>query len=73
MDEWLTLIMERVDARWGEGAHEGPYCKQEIVDGFQGIVDELKGAAARVVARANLDYCNVCENFPCMGGHPPAG
>lgn len=18
------------------------------------------------------EYCNVCENFPCLGGHPPA-
>lgn len=19
------------------------------------------------------DYCNVCENFPCLGNHPPGG
>jgi hypothetical protein len=21
----------------------------------------------------DAEYCNVCENFPCMGGHPPHG
>jgi hypothetical protein len=77
MDELLAEIMRRVEAHWGDDASEGPYCKQEITEGVREVLDGLKADAARIVDRAaDLimgEYCNVCENFPCMGGHPPEG
>lgn len=28
--------------------------------------------AARHGIASAAEYCSVCENFPCLGGHPPA-
>lgn len=52
MDELLAEIMRRVEANWGDDASEGPYCKQEIVEGVREVLDGLKADAARIVDRA---------------------
>lgn len=49
MDELLAEIMRRAEERWGDGACEGPYARQEIVEGVREVLDELKADAAKVV------------------------
>jgi hypothetical protein len=43
-------------------------------DTVRQAAERLRQASiAAKVAVLEADYCNVCENFPCMGGHPPEG
>ena len=50
--EFLDEIMRRVEENWGENASEGPYAKQEIVEGVREIITEFKADIDRVVGRA---------------------
>jgi hypothetical protein len=51
MGELLAEIMRRVEEYWADSP-EGPYCRQEIVNGVREVLDEMKADAARIVDRA---------------------
>jgi len=50
--EFLDEIMRRVELNWGENASEGPYAKQEIVEGVREILAEFKADIDAVIDRA---------------------
>lgn len=33
--------------------------------------DHIPRAPMNRCSVLSVEYCNVCENFPCLGGHPP--
>lgn len=39
-------IMRLAEERWGDGAHEGPYCRQEILEGVREILTGVDAGPA---------------------------
>ena len=42
----LDAVMREAAGRWGEDASEGPYCRQEILEGLREILGGLRGQGA---------------------------
>lgn len=70
--DWYYTV--RVDKRgWPdpETGPDGPLTREEAVAQRTGPDPHSmwRTIAVRVVEGPEPDYCNVCENFPCLGGH----
>jgi hypothetical protein len=50
--EFLAEVMRRVEERWGESASEGPYARQEIVEGVREVLAAFEADISAVISRA---------------------
>jgi hypothetical protein len=57
----LDEVMRRAQEHWGDDASEGPYCKQEIMDGVREI---LAAVAAQPLLSEALKDVSVCSPCP---------
>jgi hypothetical protein len=75
----LVFVQPGWGERLAELAPRDPESKPFLRTGPLTVTGEFTGtfdadALDRFVeaVRNHPEYCNVCENFPCLGGHPPA-
>ena len=57
----LDKVLRRAREQWGEDASEGPYCKQEIMNGVREI---LAAVAAQPLLSEALKDVSVCSPCP---------
>ena len=56
----LDEVMRRALEQWGEDASEGPYCKQEIVNGVREILAVVAAQPPLSEALRDVSVCSPC-------------
>lgn len=59
-DAALDEVMRRARDYWGDDASEGPYCKQEIIEGLGEILAAVAGAPLLSDAIDGVSLCSPC-------------